>query len=392
MGCLSFRDIENLKSHFPDENPSGRPNWAIAGGGAVMCLLEAPSIDGLDTPYGNPDPDQRGHKDMDVAVFSPHAAKLKIVYPHELYRCEFFRKPRRCNYREQEANPTGFYFELFTDYHFGFVPPSAADAVRCRCGEGSVWSLCPEYVIASRIFGLAPIRPGVDDRDIDALGRRFHLDPARLDAYVARSHYSFLRPDVTAHIVLKQEYGLLNQATLEELAPRYPRLLPVFPADAGYLLLRLKDSPLDERTLLEAHELAVEKLGHSRYSPASAWATAFCLCTGVGDEELVSQLDTLSYEIYRHDALFLRLGAQFLEGMSGLETALTKAHCNGLYRKLVPRLARYFIKTPFKQVILSVLPLQAKRLAGCTCSEEVMERMDLLGNLIASPKVWRRLA
>lgn len=395
MGNLSAADIDNLKRHFPPQDPSGRPNWAVAGGGAVKYLLTAQRIEGVRSGYGSPVEDDRIHKDLDVAVFNPRPAKLRIVYPHEIFRCEFHGTPRRCNYREAEANPTGFYFELFTGYHFGFVPPRVEDAVLCRSWDEAVWVLRPEYIIASRLFALAPVRPGIDDRDVRRLCARFEIDALKVLGYVAESAYGFIPPDEVVRHIVQPDLNPLDRLVTARVAESFPDIVGRFPAAHHRMLLRLHDA-VGEAELGSAHDLALREFGHHRYSELSGWAAAFLLCVdGPEDAEVRKVVDTSGYVIYRHDELYFRLGAEFLQGMRRLKCCLETARCGHLYRELAPRATAFFIRTPYKQVILSVLATQPFRLADCSCQDEVLEKLGLLTNLVYGPrppKAFRRSA
>ena len=69
MPTLRYDDFENIKRRYPQRGSEGTINYAFAGGGAAMLLLDADHVEDRnfkDISVG----DGRNHKDLDIAAFN----------------------------------------------------------------------------------------------------------------------------------------------------------------------------------------------------------------------------------------------------------------------------------------------------------------------------------
>lgn len=217
---FDWRDLENLAKRFPMEGASGMPNWVLGGGVAVTTLIQAEAVTGR-SPLCPP-MSGRDHKDLDVSVFSSKVVTgLPLEHPHEIYCAQNFGRPVRCAYHARNSYPSGFYFELLRGQYFGFPPPTLWDVVEVQHGGKHLWTLSPEYIIASRCFSHAPLRGGVDDRDVMDLQQRFLVNETTLAAIVRRSPMRFLTEETIMRLISDP---MVEADILDAITPELERL------------------------------------------------------------------------------------------------------------------------------------------------------------------------
>lgn len=227
MGDLCDLDIKNLTRQFPMEN-GGRPCWAITGGGAAKYLLQAEVVRDFHgkclqtnvAPYD----DGRPHKDLDVVVFQPkQSGRIRLEFPHELYWTTSYGPLQRCAYQKNDADLNGFFVEFLTGWHFGFVPPSITSAVRTESNGFRVWTMSPEYLIASFAFHARPPRP--QDREaIQRLTQMFKIDWDRVIALTQLSQFAFLSKFQIMEVAFHGKHDMLDEAITTHVTERLPRL------------------------------------------------------------------------------------------------------------------------------------------------------------------------
>lgn len=227
MGDLDDRDIKNLTRQFPMEDGK-RPCWAVGGGGAAKYLLRAETVKSISgqqirTLWPSYD-DGRPHKDLDVVVFRPdRSGKIRLEFPHEIYRSAFYGPLQRCAYRKNDAELSGFFVEFLTGWYFGFPPPTEADAVHTESAGFRAWTLSPEYLIASLTFHAKPPRVQ-DDEVIQRLRQRFPIDWERVVALAKSSQFGFLSEMQLLDHVMHGKRGAPHHWITEHVTKRLPTL------------------------------------------------------------------------------------------------------------------------------------------------------------------------
>ncbi len=240
------------------EGASGEPNWVLGGGVAVGTLIQAETVKGRS--FLCPPMPDREHKDLDVYVFSSTATQLRLEHPHEIYCAQNFRRPVRCAYHARDDRPLGFYFELLRGYYFGFPPPTRQDVMQVELGGKRLWTLSPEYIIASRCFSHAPLRPETDDRDVADLRRRFSINDVSLAAIVKRSPMRFLTGKAIRHLSRDPLVeGDMIEMIFPELERRHGRLVRNLPSSTWRSLLLFQRGDLDLRRLSDYVEAETGK-------------------------------------------------------------------------------------------------------------------------------------
>lgn len=246
---FDWRDLKNLSRHFPMMGAAGMPNWVLGGGVGVAALIEADQVEG----YVPRDVSLEGreHKDLDVYVFEPLAARLMLEHPHEIYCARNFRRPIRCVYHDHDSCMQGFCFELLQGYYFGFPPPERRDVVAVRREGETLWSLSPEYIIASRCFSHAPLREQEDAGDVGSLRRRLPVKEARLASIVRRSHMGHLSANaITELSCAPYREQKFHDAIAPELVRRHSERVLELPSEIWRALLMFGRTELNVEAIL----------------------------------------------------------------------------------------------------------------------------------------------
>jgi len=393
---LDTRDLENLAKYFPPTTVGGTPAWAIAGGGATYCLLRADKLVGA-TRRSNPE--DRIHKDLDVYAFHPSGCELPGGLPHEIYRTEFFQKPKRCNYRGRSPNHTGFFIEILHGTFFGYGPPTPAETVYVNIMGYPYWALCPEYVIATRRFHALPER-SEDAEDIKLFAKSFELDPAKIRRIIGRGPLAFLLkdPGFDEKVVFSLIFEAVNGAHVRSLAAMEVRRR--FPFLADYKL-DVEDLPyflfLDEDMLsaseLEfqmsrAHELmqGIHTPYYDKLIDKIAIAVALTIGAGFPDRKDISASakalirDSEWFRNYSREHAALRVAIQLYAGMRRLERSkmMSKASLNSIRPKIVDE----FCRTAYINVLLSALNGLPDMLSRQQSQAELLAAFEPFGKLI----------
>ncbi len=247
------RDLLNLLKWFPMEMHGTGPNWVVGGGVAVELLVQAEEVNGRVVHPQFPC-ERREHKDLDVYVFNASPARFRLEHPHELYRTWCFGRPERCDYQSDEVG-NGFFIELLSGAFFGCPPPTVEDTVWIRVGKRRVWTLSPEYIIATRCFSTGSIREDTDDVDVTNLVRRLSLQPDRLISIVRQGLFHFLSPEEVMNAIDIRESPVteyrMQDAIHAELERRFGDDYDLIPYEGRRSLLLFKKDELPMEKLKE---------------------------------------------------------------------------------------------------------------------------------------------
>jgi hypothetical protein len=396
MGNLDMDDIRNVERRFPMITPDGRICWAVAGGGATKFLLESHCVVGYEINDKNVR-DVRIHKDLDISVFLPEQCQLRLVYPHEIYRTVFCSPPKRCNYKTKKQNYTGFFVELLTDWFFGFPPPAPKDTAKVYLPEAVVYTLSPEYVIASRLFDISPPRKGVDDEDVLRLRAKFVLDEELIVRTVQRGVFGFLSEPTLTEIVHEGNEVLLDCLMKNEIKTRFPNILATIPLTSDMARRLLLFCPGDLNT--DRFALAC-KLADEQHEEWSCWVKTtelrfVLIMLNYGQRNGLSTTVKLTVKSFMeiislsaNHAQYAGIAAHFCKGLIDLEVALANHSLNHIYQELAERTLSAFCKTAFRTVLNAGLAGTNNKLRALCEPWDAYDVLATFSNLIG----WRGFA
>ena len=373
---LDLEDVLRLARTFPREGADGSPNWAVAGGGAVQFLLDAEKVNGKTVSLERRRlACDREHKDLDVSVFHPEASRFRIDHPHEIICMMYRGKFERLNYRSPVAGyRAGFFIELMTDSHFGFLPPTRRDVVHLDVDGENIWTLSPEYITASKYFHLWPVRQE-DALDVRNLRKVYDLDWDRIRELVQQTPLAFLDPAELRYFVEGGEMIALQRRIKSAVVDRHPylRQLPV-DACAMRSYLWLASSEFSEEEMYVALARAQDFIDEVKADKnESLWPIAFGLlaCPPRIPRKLIKKL-------YRNRVHFWpeHLAVQFFRGMLDLRNALSAKGKAARFEEIAPYLFCRYLLTTVIHVLLAELDGTARRIREATDREEVDRLAD----------------
>ncbi|GEM_PF-5222466 len=393
---LELTDIWNLKQQFTVNANTSTPDYAIAGGGAVKVLLAAETIRGY-APKLAPMESQRQHKDLDVYVFEPRTCRLTLFYPHEIYSGEEHGRFRRCKYRAAPEE-TAFFIELMTGYYFGFPPPCPTDATVCNLEKQNVWTLTPEYLVASRFFSTQPLR-AVDITDVLGLRQRFDLNRQSIREIVSHSALGFLPPELVVRSLDTLDMTVCDLAIKTELTARFPFIGSLsLSEDQARSWLDFAADDLDHERFLTAFSTASRILhDHGiRHDADGLKSLTFLVYALDGDmseatlKTVLKRVEEFPNYFTDREALY-KLSLQFLKRVIQLKKRLNKLRLQTYSAQLAQILVMQFITTDYHHVLLAELTLLEAKLKSCACWDEVRIQLVKLFNLIGQRTLPRSL-
>ncbi|MBI4138944.1 hypothetical protein HY479_02225 [Candidatus Uhrbacteria bacterium] len=392
IGNLCLEDVKNIERQFPALTPDGDQCWAVAGGGATKFLLEARKAVGYDFQDETVE-DVRRHKDLDISVFRPEMSKLRIEHPHEIFRAEFWKTPKRCNYRKENPNYTGFFIEMLTDWYFGFPPPILEETVKVYLPEAVVYTLVPEYIIASRLFDISPPREGIDDEDSRRLQAKFFLNEERIVRAAQRSVFGFMPESLLVEFIREKKEDLISQTIIAEVCNRFPMVYEALPVTShiARCLLLFRPDDLRNQRFTQAIRLADELLdGKPSWKNSSALYTMLIMLVygqSYGLSQAIKKSVGSLMEIYAGHAHHRYLGqvAHLCKGLIDLEGELIALRMGYLYKELAERTLSAFCKTAFRNVLSAGLDGTNKKLKALREPLDAWKVLATFTNLIG----WR---
>jgi len=218
---LNLEDVLNLRRRHPQKQRE-QPNvqWAIAGGGAVKFLLEATEVAGREIKDSSVQ-DKRHHKDLEVYLFGEENFHGRVHYPLDLFGVDSQGPLQRINYTAETVPAFGFFIEAMKEFYYGFMNPTEKDIVSLSVEGHSVYSLSPEFLLASKIFHTSGIREGIDDEDAIQLAAKFQLDEKYLSQLLKNTQFSFLEEGIIGNIEELLRGKELYSIVSEEVKKRY---------------------------------------------------------------------------------------------------------------------------------------------------------------------------
>ncbi len=242
MGNLDFEDVQNVARRLlPWPSSDGLPGWVIAGGGAVKFLLASTHTSGYTLDQPGFISSGRTHKDLDLVVFKPELCRKPLSLRHEIFQTICGGPFRRCAYHRAEPDYSGFFVEVLHHWYFGFPPPLQGDVALTTTEDGPLWTLSPEYIVASRLFDVRGIRHGEDDEDVRRLRAKYRLDYETIFSIVQRGSFAFLEKSAVFYVIENDAEVDLRDSIAQALMRRLPEgaaaVIPNHPALHRALLL-----------------------------------------------------------------------------------------------------------------------------------------------------------
>lgn len=401
MGELCYDDIANVAQHFPMQAPDGSVCWAVAGGGAVKFLLEANAVANYQILVGRGFP-QRHHKDLDIAVFQPAYCQRRLKRPLEIFWTAYWGPLQRYNYSVRKPFMTGFCVEMLTGYYYSFPPPLPTEIVYVETPEGSLWTLTPEYIIASRLFHTREIRDEIDDRDVRSLRTRFALDTNKIAAVVGRSACAFIPPMTIEQAVMRDEYRGVERAITEEIMQQFSHLATSKLFNGGDI------PPLIHRSLIGLHpqelsvagiRTAIEKARqfHEELSKRNDdgaqwfWALVFALY----HLEVTIPLplkrainECLRLSVYKGGSA-LSLAVELCQALYSFRAGLAQTRLTPEFPAAVLHILQRFFTTQFRNVLIAELATMGDKLSSAPDKDAAQERLGEFLSFVGWPS-WRR--
>lgn len=197
---LELKDVLNIRNRYPQTKRNGQVNWAVAGGGAAKFLLDADKV--KQRKIKNPNiKDGRKHKDLEVYLFGEENLKGKSKNPLDIFGVNFFGPLIHLDYSDNESwLGRGFFIEALKGFYYGFPLPTEQDAVKTRVNNKGIYTLSPEFIIASKLFGVKGLREGIDDVDSLNLLKKFYVDKEKLEQLAKLSKFSFIGKDEISNL------------------------------------------------------------------------------------------------------------------------------------------------------------------------------------------------
>ncbi len=342
MPTLRYDDFENIKRRYPQRGSDGTINYAFAGGGAAMLLLDADQVGGRNFKGISID-DGRNHKDLDIAAFNSVFGSRKNKNRHDVYGVNFGGPLLNLDYEEGEIPRHGIYVEVLRGTYFGFKVPTADDTVIAIKDNKKYITLSPEFVAASKVMGAQGFREGIDDVDARALLQKFDINKDYLVQLARQSEFSSIVPEVELPILENLILsGDFYQRTKNRIIERYQQEIPfasqipycelvnllkfisgenvINDKQREFMNLSTSDDPVDKLCtvlLLKYHShYDPESLGHALHTvsklcresrTSTHWAVAFTTELN----KLVAQVE----QVYKHRKFQSDIATQILDGL-----------------------------------------------------------------------------
>lgn len=221
---LRYKNLVDIIDEHP-QSENNKINYVVAGGGAVMLLLESTEVNGykiIDVTADN----RRKHKDLELYVFNNESFLRFHKNPHDLV--DFTdSKLHRVDYK-REPPCAELMIELLTGVYYDFLIPTVKDITKVITSRGTeLLTLRPEFLIASKLFTANGMRAGVDDCDALALLKRFELDFNYLSSLAERSELnSFMDLQNSKRFSEDLESKIFFENIAGKIDEKYGLLLP----------------------------------------------------------------------------------------------------------------------------------------------------------------------
>ena len=266
MPTLRYDDFENIKRRYPQRGSEGTINYAFAGGGAAMLLLDADHVEDRnfkDISVG----DGRNHKDLDIAAFNSVFGIRKNKNRHDVYGINFGGPLLDLDYGESEIPCHGIYVEVLRGTYFGFKVPTTDDTVIAIKDNKKYITLSPEFVAASKTMGAQGFREGIDDVDAHALLARFNIDKKYFAQLALQSEFRPILEDqngdnLESNIFSGEYYQLVKKKIIERYKPEIP-FVEQIPYDGLVTLLKFEPGDIvtnDEQRRFISESVASDPL------------------------------------------------------------------------------------------------------------------------------------
>ena len=220
---LRLEDVLNIRDRYSPQKRGGEVRWVVLGGGAVKFLLEAEQVTGR--AIARPDiADSRDHKDLDIYCFGNENLRGLATLPLEVFGVDNQGPLRRLDYRKMGIPKFAFFVEVGRGYNFGFQLPSQTDVTEVTIDNEQVYTVSPEFAIASRLFDTRGVRieDGLgDEEDAKRLFERFDIDLDDLYRLRLATPFSILPSNVTENLELLLNKGVFRRIVSDCVRARY---------------------------------------------------------------------------------------------------------------------------------------------------------------------------
>ncbi len=192
---LCLDDVLNVRKRYGSQSEGDRIKWAVLGGGAVKFLLDADHVEGRETQNQHIH-DGRQHKDLDLYLFGDENLKGLAYLPLEVFAVDNLGPLRRLNYHRVKVPKNSFFVETARGYNFGFQTPSQEDIVAVDIESERIYTVSPEFAIASRLFDTSGLRHTdegrIDEEDAEKLYDKFRIQSREVRRLQMATPFSFL--------------------------------------------------------------------------------------------------------------------------------------------------------------------------------------------------------
>jgi len=396
MGNLSLDDVDNLKKRFPMATPEAI-NWVVAGGGAVKFLLTANFVHrhGNNLPFVE---SLRDHKDLDIYVFQSENSCWKIRYPLEIIGTFWGNTYKQFNYNERDIDFSQFFIELLTAYYYGFpIPELQQDTTSLLIDDNHLFTLTPEYLIASRLFNARGIRKGIDDVDVKALIGKFHIDVSRIHQIVKKGSFPFFTEEMIREILQSGNFTSIDaeiKTRAEEVFRHLPHQTRPINSDLLYRnLFKIAESGINEKRFRCAVNFVSSNICITT-SPESTdklfWTFVFFayhLDNQKYKKRLYKKIQEVATGINtneRHNTWFA-IAAETCQALTEFRESLVRKEMELEFEHLAARFIERLFETQFRNVLLAELNFIPSKLAKCREVPEVHNIIQRFAKLIG----WR---